>query len=129
MSVAIRLKRHGTRNRPFYRVVVIDSRRPRDGRVIEEVGRYQPTEPDGAQATLDEARVREWIGNGARPSPTVRRILNRQIRSRQAAGREIDDGSTTESGKTKAGETKAGKTEAGETEAGKTEAGETESEA
>lgn len=120
MSVAIRLKRHGTRNRPFYRVVVIDSRRPRDGRVIEEVGRYQPTEPDGAQATLDEARVREWIGNGARPSPTVRRILNRQIRSRQA-GREIDDGSTAESGKPKAGETKAGKTEAGKTEAGETE--------
>ncbi len=100
MSVAIRLKRHGTRNRPFYRVVVIDSRRPRDGRVIEEVGRYQPTEPDGAQATLDEARVREWIGNGAQPSATVRRILNRQTRSREAGGQEIGEGSTPESGGT-----------------------------
>ena len=88
MSVAIRLKRHGTRNRPFYRVVVIDSRRPRDGRVIEEVGRYQPTEPEGAQAAIDEARVREWIDNGARPSATVRRILNRQARNGQAGVRE-----------------------------------------
>lgn len=90
MSVAIRLKRHGTRNRPFYRVVVIDSRRPRDGRVIEEVGRYQPTEPEGAQAAIDEARVREWIDNGARPSATVRRILNRQARNGQAGDREAD---------------------------------------
>ena len=91
MSVAIRLKRHGTRNRPFYRIVVIDSRRPRDGRVIEEVGRYQPTEPEGAQASLDEARVREWMGKGARPSPTVRRILNRQAQG-QAQAEEIGDG-------------------------------------
>ena len=93
MSVAIRLKRHGTRNRPFYRIVVMDSRRPRDGRVIEEVGRYQPTEPEGAQASLDEARVREWMGKGARPSPTVRRILNRQAHGQAGAG-EIGDGAT-----------------------------------
>ncbi len=86
MSVAIRLKRHGTRNRPFYRIVVMDSRRPRDGRVIEEVGRYQPTEPEGAQATLDEVRVREWMAKGARPSPTVRRILNRQARGEDGKG-------------------------------------------
>jgi small subunit ribosomal protein S16 len=87
MSVAIRLKRHGTRKRPFYRIVVMDSRRPRDGRVIEEVGRYQPTEPEGAQATVDEVRVREWIGKGARPSPTVRRILNRQARGEEGQAR------------------------------------------
>ena len=107
MSVAIRLKRHGTRNRPFYRIVVMDSRRPRDGRVIEEVGRYQPTEPEGTQASLDEARVREWMGKGARPSATVRRILNRQAGGQPAgeesageesageesAGEEIGDGS------------------------------------
>jgi len=85
MSVAIRLKRHGTRNRPFYRIVVMDSRRPRDGRVIEEVGRYQPTGPEGAQATVDELRVREWIGKGARPSNTVRRILNRQVKGERTA--------------------------------------------
>jgi small subunit ribosomal protein S16 len=96
MSVAIRLKRHGTRNRPFYRIVVMDSRRPRDGRVIEEVGRYQPTEPEGAQATLDEVRVREWMGKGARPSPTVRRILNRQTHG-QARGAEIGEGQNPES--------------------------------
>ena len=88
MSVAIRLKRHGTRNRPFYRIVVMDSRRPRDGRVIEEVGRYQPTEPEGAQATLDDVRVREWIGKGARPSNTVRRILNKQIKGEQTGDEE-----------------------------------------
>lgn len=105
MSVAIRLKRHGTRNRPFYRVVVIDSRRPRDGRVIEEVGRYQPTEPEGAQAALDEARVRDWIGKGARPSPTVRRILNSQARGR-TLGESIGDGQTavSEDGRTPASE-------------------------
>lgn len=121
MSVAIRLKRHGTRNRPYYRVVVIDSRRPRDGRVIEEVGRYQPTEPDGAQAALDEARVREWIGNGARPSPTVRRILNRQIRSRQAAGAAIDGGSAAESGQPEPAEPESGRTEPGDTGSGEAE--------
>lgn len=121
MSVAIRLKRHGTRNRPYYRVVVIDSRRPRDGRVIEEVGRYQPTEPDGAQAALDEARVREWIGNGARPSPTVRRILNRQIRSRQAAGAAVDGGSAAESGQTEPAEPESGRTESGDTGSGEAE--------
>ncbi len=121
MSVAIRLKRHGTRNRPYYRVVVIDSRRPRDGRVIEEVGRYQPTEPDGAQAALDEARLREWIGNGARPSPTVRRILNRQIRSRQAAGAAVDGGSAAESGQTEPAEPESGRTESGDTGSGEAE--------
>ncbi len=103
MSVAIRLRRHGTRNRPFYRIVVMDSRRPRDGRVIEEVGRYQPTEPEGAQASLDEVRVREWMGKGARPSATVRRILNRQTRApsngeessgEEPGGEEIGDGAT-----------------------------------
>ena len=85
MSVAIRLKRHGTRNHPFYRVVVIDSRRPRDGRVIEEVGRYQPTEPEGSQAVLDAVRIHEWISKGARPSNTVKRILNKQLRGGQSA--------------------------------------------
>ena len=111
MSVAIRLKRHGTRNRPFYRIVVMDSRRPRDGRVIEEVGRYQPTEPEGTQASLDEARVREWMGKGARPSPTVRRILNRQAR-----GQSADEES--------AGEESAGEESAGEESAGMEAAGE-----
>lgn len=99
MSVAIRLKRHGTRNRPFYRIVVIDSRRPRDGRVIEEVGRYQPTEPEGAQAALDEARVRDWIGKGARPSPTVRRILNSQARGR-TLGEAVGQPPASEEGQT-----------------------------
>ena len=104
MSVAIRLKRHGTRNRPFYRIVVMDSRRPRDGRVIEEVGRYQPTEPEGAQATVDEVRVREWIGKGARPSPTVRRILNRQARGEEGQARGEEGQARGEDGEGQASE-------------------------
>lgn len=77
MSVKIRLKRLGTRKRPFYRLVVIDSRRPRDGRTIEEVGLYHPIEPDEKQVRLKEDRIREWLKRGAVPSPTVRRILNK----------------------------------------------------
>ena len=77
MSVKIRLKRYGTKKRPFYRVVVVDSRNPRDGRTIEEVGLYHPIEVEGKQFTVDEERVREWIEKGAQPSDTVRRLLNK----------------------------------------------------
>ncbi|MAG35663.1 MAG: 30S ribosomal protein S16 [Dehalococcoidia bacterium] len=77
MSVKIRLKRFGTRQRPFYRLVVVDSRRPRDGRSIEEVGLYHPIEPEEKQVRLEEERIREWLKRGAVPSPTVRRILNK----------------------------------------------------
>ena len=78
MSVKIRLKRFGTNKRPFYRLVVVDSRRPRDGRSIEEVGLYHPIVPEGEQVRLKEDRIREWLKKGAVPSPTVRRILNKQ---------------------------------------------------
>lgn len=78
MSVKIRLKRFGTRKRPYYRMVVMDSRAPRDGRAIEEVGLYHPIEPEEEQIRIDEARVRAWLQRGARPSPTVRRILNKK---------------------------------------------------
>ena len=77
MSVKIRLKRFGTRQRPFYRLVVVDSRRPRDGRSIEEVGLYHPIEPEEKQVRLEEERIRDWLKRGAIPSPTVRRILNK----------------------------------------------------
>lgn len=77
MSVKIRLKRYGTKKRPFYRLVVVDSRRPRDGRTIEEVGLYHPIEVEGKQLRIKEDRVREWIQKGARPTDTVRRLLNR----------------------------------------------------
>ena len=78
MSVRIRLKRFGTRKRPYYRIVVMDSHSPRDGRAIEEVGRYQPIEPEEKQVSLLPDRIREWLSKGARPSPTVKRILNKQ---------------------------------------------------
>ena len=78
MSVKIRLKRFGTRKRPFYRLVVVDSRRPRDGRSIEEVGFYHPIVPEEQQVRLKEERIREWLKKGAVPSPTVRRILNKK---------------------------------------------------
>ena len=77
MSVKIRLKRFGTRKRPYYRMVVIDSRAPRDGRAIEEVGLYHPIEPE-EQIRIDEERIRAWLQRGARPSPTVRRLLNKK---------------------------------------------------
>ena len=76
MSVKIRLKRYGTTKRPFFRIVVVDSRAPRDGRTLEEVGFYHPIEVEGKQLKVNEERVKDWISKGARPSDTVRRLLN-----------------------------------------------------
>ena len=76
MSVKIRLKRMGSKKRPFYRIVVADSRSPRDGRFIETVGTYNPlTYPE--TVTLKEEKVMNWLNNGAQPSDTVRNILSR----------------------------------------------------
>ncbi len=77
MSVRIRLKRFGTKKRPYYRIVVIDSRNPRDGRVLEEIGLYHPIEKPEKQVSVDQAKVQSWMANGATPSLTVRRLLNR----------------------------------------------------
>lgn len=76
--VRIRLKRLGTKMRPYYRIVVIDSRKPRDGRALEEVGVYHPIEPEGKQVVIKEDRVKEWLSKGAQPSDTVRKLLNKQ---------------------------------------------------
>jgi len=78
VSTRIRLKRFGTRKRPYYRLVVVDSREPRDGRAIEEVGLYHPIEIEENQLNLKEDRIREWIEKGARPSDTVRKLLNKK---------------------------------------------------
>ncbi len=78
MSVKIRLKRFGTTKRPFYRIVVSDSRTPRDGRTLEEVGFYHPIDVEDKQVSFKEERVREWLKQGAQPSDTVRRLLNRK---------------------------------------------------
>lgn len=75
MSVKIRLKRMGSKKNPFYRIVVADSRSPRDGRFIAQVGTYNPlTEP--AQVKLEEEDILGWLNNGAQPSDTVRNILS-----------------------------------------------------
>lgn len=76
--VRIRLKRLGTKMRPYYRIVVMDSRKPRDGRSLEEVGIYHPISPDGQQVRIDEERVRDWLSKGAKPSSTVKKLLNKQ---------------------------------------------------
>ncbi|MFW5684902.1 MAG: 30S ribosomal protein S16 [Spirochaetota bacterium] len=76
--VRIRLKRLGTKMRPYYRIVVMDSRKPRDGRALEEVGIYHPISPEGQQLQIQEERVREWLSKGAQPSNTVRKLLNKQ---------------------------------------------------
>ncbi|KRL00730.1 30S ribosomal protein S16 [Liquorilactobacillus capillatus] len=77
MSVKIRLKRMGSKRRPFYRIVVADSRSPRDGRFIENVGTYNPlTEPE--KVTLEEESILNWLNNGAQPSDTVRNILAKE---------------------------------------------------
>ncbi len=75
MAVKIRLARHGAKKRPYYRIVVADSRARRDGRFIEEVGRYNPcTEP--AMVKFDMEKVENWLKNGAQPTDTVKRLLN-----------------------------------------------------
>ena len=78
MSVRIRLKRFGTKKRPYYRIVVVDSRSPRDGRVIEEVGLYHPIEKEEKQIAIKRDRVKEWLEKGATPTDVVKRILNRK---------------------------------------------------
>jgi small subunit ribosomal protein S16 len=78
MSVKIRLKRFGSKTRPFYRIVIMDSRAPRDGRTIEEIGLYHPIEVEGKQLIVDEARAKEWLAKGAEPTDTVRSLLNKK---------------------------------------------------
>jgi len=80
VSVRIRLKRFGTKKRPFYRIVVMDSRSPRNGRVLEEIGLYHPIEPKEKQIAVSEDRVKEWLSRGATPSATVKQLLNRKAR-------------------------------------------------
>jgi len=78
MSASIRLKRFGTKKRPYYRIVVIDSKAPRDGKTIEEVGYYHPIEAEDKQIVFDAAKIRAWLDKGARTSDTVRSILNKK---------------------------------------------------
>ena len=78
MSASIRLKRFGTKKRPYYRIVVIDNRAPRDGKTIEEVGYFHPIEAEDKQIVFDADKIRSWLDKGARVSSTVHSILNRK---------------------------------------------------
>ena len=76
MAVKIRLRRMGQKKAPFYRVVVADSRYPRDGRFIEEIGYYNPiTEP--AEIKIDADKAKKWLANGAQPTDTAKSLLKR----------------------------------------------------
>ena len=76
LMVKIRLRRMGAKKAPYYRIVVADSRSPRDGRCIEEIGTYNPlTEP--ATVTIDAEKAQTWIKNGAQPTDTVRGLLKK----------------------------------------------------
>ena len=76
MAVKIRLRRMGAKKAPFYRIVVADSRYPRDGRFIEEIGYYNPiTEP--AEIKIDADKAKKWIANGAQPTETVKSLLKK----------------------------------------------------
>ena len=77
MAVKMRLKRMGAKKRPFYRIVVADSRFPRDGRFIEEVGYYNPIE-NPAVVKVDKELALKWLNNGAMPTDTVRDILSKE---------------------------------------------------
>lgn len=76
MSVKIRMKRMGAKKAPFYRLIVADSRSPRDGRFIEEIGYYNPTK-EPAVISIKEDRAVEWLRKGAQPTETVRSLFSR----------------------------------------------------
>jgi small subunit ribosomal protein S16 len=78
MSARIRLKKFGTKKRPFFRIVVMDSRAPRDGKTIEDLGVYHPIAAEADQISFDADKVREWIGKGATCSDVVRKLLNKK---------------------------------------------------
>ena len=81
--VKIRLKRFGTQKRPYYRVVVQDSRKPRDGVCIEEIGTFMPVEAEEKQINIDMDRAKYWISVGAQPTDIVKQLMNKQ--SKKAA--------------------------------------------
>jgi small subunit ribosomal protein S16 len=85
MAVSIRLRREGALNRPYYKVVVADSRSPRDGKFIELLGTYDPKKP-GHNSTLKIDRAEYWIARGAQPSDTVRSLIKKNKKQVAIAG-------------------------------------------
>src|SRR2546429_4534586 len=84
MAVAIRLRREGALNRPYFKVVVTDTRSPRDGKFIEIVGTYDPKKP-GLNSTLKLDRIEHWMSKGAQPSDTVRSLIKKTKNPEAAA--------------------------------------------
>ena len=76
MAVKIRLRRMGAKKAPFYRIVVADSRYPRDGRFIEEIGYYNPLE-EPVVVKIDEEKAKKWMANGAQPTDTVKYLFKK----------------------------------------------------
>ena len=76
MALVIRLRRHGARKKPFFRIVVADSRSPRDGRFVDQVGTYDPAF-DPPKVSLRQADIERWVKAGARPSQTVAKLMKR----------------------------------------------------
>ena len=88
MAVSIRLRREGAKNRPYYKVVVADSRSPRDGKFIEIIGTYDPKKPDH-NSTLKLDRIDHWISQGAQPSDTVRSLIKKNKKQSETAAPEV----------------------------------------
>ncbi|WP_204171813.1 30S ribosomal protein S16 [Staphylococcus sp. GDY8P100P] len=78
MAVKLRLTRLGSKRNPFYRIVVADARSPRDGRIIEQVGTYNPNNVNAPEVKIDEALALKWLNDGAKPTDTVRNILSKE---------------------------------------------------
>jgi small subunit ribosomal protein S16 len=76
MSVRIRLSRHGEKKRPFYRIVVSDSHSPRDGKLIEQVGTYDPKSTSGG-IRIDREKIEKWLKRGAKPTQTVSELIKK----------------------------------------------------
>lgn len=90
MATTIRLARHGAKKNPFYRIIVADSRAPRDGRRLDQIGIYDPTRTP-EQIRFDESKLAEWLRKGARPSLTVSQLIKRSGLSTQTASSESAD--------------------------------------
>ncbi|MCX8071130.1 MAG: 30S ribosomal protein S16 [Candidatus Binatia bacterium] len=99
MATTIRLARHGSKKRPFYRIVVADSRAPRDGRRLDQIGYYDPTR-NPAVVHIDEAKLNTWLQRGAQVSLTVSQLIHRVRRSQGAASEAI--GSAPQAGEAEA---------------------------
>lgn len=78
MSVSMRLKRFGSKKRPYYRIVVMDRRAAASSRTIDEIGFYHPIEAEDKQVEIDEEKAKSWIQKGAQVSPTVKSLLNKK---------------------------------------------------